>query len=290
MRFSTIPLRQYFIFDVLWRVNNNHPPLISCLCVSSDRPHFLRKTIHYFQQQTYSHKELVIVSLKFQTEYKQIVDSANSPNLKYFFLENDRKLTLGELRNYSIEMSAGEYFCNWDDDDWYHRNRLEIQLQAAIRSYKPASVMPYLVMFHSAKRQAYLTHPYPMPPTILCKKEIVSDVLRYPSMDRGEDSHFLLRLVERNLLVPVIDPTLYIYVFHGANTWNEKHFDFLFGQANKLSTGLSQLVEDVLNHKYSYERSSELLRSPEIMKEFNYFPPEYLKASFANAMKNHLPV
>jgi glycosyltransferase involved in cell wall biosynthesis len=252
-------------------MSGNHLPLISCLCVSGDRPHFLRKAIHYFEKQTYPNKELVIVSRSLQPEYKRIVEAANSPDIKYFFLESNRKSTLGELRNYSIEMSAGEYFCIWDDDDWYHQNRLEIQLQEAIRNNKPASVIPYFILFHGPKRQAYLSHPFPIPGSILCKKEIVSETLRYPSMDLSEDKHFLMGLVEKNVLFPIVDPALYIYVFHGANSWNEEHFNFFFNRGFKLPAGLSKLIEEVLNNRYTYERSSELLRSPDVLKEFNYF-------------------
>jgi glycosyltransferase involved in cell wall biosynthesis len=252
--------------------NDSHLPLISCLCVSNDRPHFLRNAINYFRNQTYPNKELVIVSCRLQKEYKEIIESANSPGIKYFFLKNDQKLTLGELRNYSIELSTGEYFCIWDDDDWYHRNRLEIQLQEAIRNNKAASVIPYLILFHAPKQQAYLSHPYPMPGSILCKKEIATATVKYPSMDKTEDHYFLMELIGQNVLYPVVDPSLYIYVFHGGNTWNEGHFNVICNRGYKFPPSVNLLIEDILNNRYSYAQASELLRSPDVLKEFNYFP------------------
>ena len=252
-------------------MTRNTLPLISCLCVSNDRPNFLKKVINYFQEQTYQHKELIIVSGKLIRDYEEITRSANSPSVKYYFLNNDRTSTLGELRNFSIKMSTGEYFCIWDDDDWYHQTRLEMQLQAAVKNNKSASVMPYFILFHAAKRQAFLSHLFPIPGSILCKKEIVSESLKYPSMNLSEDAHFLQTLVAKNVLFPIIDPSLYIYVFHGTNSWSEEHFNFFFSRGHKFSPSLSQLIEEVVNNKYNYQKASDLLRSPEVLKEFNYF-------------------
>ena len=36
-------------------------PRVSCVCVSQNRPHFLKKAISYFKHQTYPNKDLVIV-------------------------------------------------------------------------------------------------------------------------------------------------------------------------------------------------------------------------------------
>ena len=246
-------------------------PLVSCLCVSSNRPEFLKNTIKYFEAQTYPNKELIIVSNHFSQEYKEIVDSINSSDIKYYFLSNDRKVTLGELRNYSIKMSGGEYFCIWDDDDWYHRNRLKIQLQEAVRNNKPATIMPYFILFNKVKRQGALSHLYPIQGSILCRKKIITEGLKYPSMNISEDRNFAEKLYECNAFFPVINPSLYIYIYHGTNTWNEGHFDFFYERGYKLSPELNQIIEDIITNKYNYEKSSELLDSPDVLKEFNYF-------------------
>ena len=37
--------------------------------------------------------------------------------------------SLGALRNYSVEMARGDIVVQWDDDDWYHKRRIEVQFQ-----------------------------------------------------------------------------------------------------------------------------------------------------------------
>src|SRR3954464_6478512 len=101
----------------------NNEPLISCLCLSYRRPAFLRNAIACFLSQTYFNKELIIIGHNDDNESVNIVASFNAPDIKYFTVPH---LPIGHWRNIAVERSAGTYFCQWDDDDWHHNDRLKV--------------------------------------------------------------------------------------------------------------------------------------------------------------------
>src|SRR5688572_1956099 len=93
-------------------------PVISCLCVTENRTGFLKKTISCFKAQTYPSKELLIVYTG--NENLGHLLSETDTSVRIIRLPYPSSLSLGERRNISIENCRGEYFCQWDDDDWHH--------------------------------------------------------------------------------------------------------------------------------------------------------------------------
>jgi glycosyltransferase involved in cell wall biosynthesis len=243
-------------------------PLISCLCISNGRAKHLKKAIAYYKAQTYPNKELIIVSGKHDLEYEEVIESWSDNSIKYHYHQND-SLTLGELRNVAIEKSNGEYFCVWDDDDWYHYKRLEIQFKELIKSKKKGVVLPYVILLDAVNKEAHLSVPVLPPASLLCKKSIITQELLYPSRNKAEDTVFLYTLFQKNLLYPLTNPILYIYVYHGNNTWNLEHFSRPRGY--KFSETATQLIMDVVDGKYSCKEASVLLGSSKMLAEMDYF-------------------
>lgn len=78
---------------------------------------------------------------------------------------------------------------------------------------------------------------------------------------KGEDTDVVEFLVRHNHLVCIEDmPFLYVYVYHGKNTWNFNHFSKIFRASQEL-TGYSDIIENMLDGIYSHEESAELLNS-----------------------------
>jgi glycosyltransferase involved in cell wall biosynthesis len=244
-------------------------PLISCLCVSSHRPEFLKRAIAYFLAQTYEEKELIIVSREKDPEYESIVNGYPGSMVRYAGLGVSPDMTLGELRNISIEMSGGSYFCIWDDDDWYHHRRLEVQYEETARSCKKGSILAYCIQYNEQTDRAFISDPIFLPGSILCDKECMTNGILYPSLNTAEDTIFLKGLIQANFLFPIINPTLYIYRYHGGNTVSLKQFGNL--SASELSSALSLMVKDIIEGAYSCEKASELLDSRSVLEQLNYF-------------------
>ena len=87
----------------------------------------------------------------------------------------------------------------------------------------------------------------------------------------AEDVHFLQQLMIKHRVFPVVSSPLYIYVFHGKNTWDKGHFNMLFKTSQKLSNSASLLIGDILGSQYSVKDASGLLHSDSLLDEINYF-------------------
>jgi len=252
-------------------MNKPSYPFVSCLCLTRNRPAYLRRAIQCFISQSYANKELLIVIRDDDHVSKEIIRSAAGSHIRCLELPCVPKKSLGELRNIAILNCRGDYFCQWDDDDWYHNDRLEIQVEALLRHEKSASILVKYLMYDAMHEQAYLSPIGPWASSILCKKDLVNDSISYPPVSLREDSIFLNRLYGVNCLVPVLHPCTYIYVHHGRNTWNAGHFNRLFARSKKLSADTSLLVKDILNGDLDNAQASAALLAPAVLKEMDYF-------------------
>jgi len=249
---------------------NDHP-LISCLCVTRNKVNMLKRSVACFQAQTYPNKELILLYENDDPDTKALAESVAGGNIIAVETASVPKLTLGELRNLSIEKATGEYFCQWDDDDWYHNRRIELQWNALRQSRKAASILSNWIIFDQLKSEAYFSFHKMWEGSLICRKDIISEDLKYPSLSKGEDSQFLYKLLMANHLYPTVMPALYIYVYHGNNTWESSHFDTLFTASQKLAPATGELIKQILEDKYTPEQASELLFSPETLAQIDYF-------------------
>jgi glycosyltransferase involved in cell wall biosynthesis len=234
-------------------------PLISCLCVTRERASLLRRAIQSFRDQKYSNKELVIVYEEDDLSTREYLSKLPDNNIIKIATIASPKRSLGELRNFAVEKSNGEYFCQWDDDDWSHNNRLGFQMNVIRESGMPACVMIYWLIFDALEKQAYISNQRPWEGSILCKKSLITEELKYEDTKTGEDTSIIEKLFSRNLIFPVVMPKLYIYVYHGGNIWSHDHWEKIFRASKKLSAQSSIVIKDILHGKYSGEKASEML-------------------------------
>jgi glycosyltransferase involved in cell wall biosynthesis len=253
---------------------SNELPLISCLCVTRGKPALLRRAIECFFAQRYPRKELVLVYESDDDATHEFVRGlAARPDIGLICARVDvsPKRTLGELRNLAVRTARGEYFCQWDDDDWYHVERLSIQYDALVSNYRQACMLTNWIMYDERESQAYFSHFRLWEGSVLCRRRLVNEELQYPVESKSEDTHFTNNLVSRGHVYPLVTAGLYIYTVHGANTWGRDHFESLFEIAQKLCPDTSRLVSGILSGHYSMEDASALLRSEDILSEFSYF-------------------
>ena len=62
------------------------------------------------------------------------------------------KLTLGALRNVSVARARGEILCHWDDDDWFHPDRVRAELAELSRTGAQALVLEDVLLYSPAER------------------------------------------------------------------------------------------------------------------------------------------
>lgn len=200
-------------------------PLVSCLMVTRDRPELAARAIACFAAQRYSQRELVIVDDGDHDLRREIEPYlALGLRIRYHRLRLAKRAVLGELRNESIDRARGEWCIQWDDDEWYHPDRISTQVAGAAGHV--AVALRWTLMTVQSPRHGSLAFRadagFATPGTVLHRR----DAARYPSLSRGEDSQFLaeLRRVGRVAVLGRDASHLFVRVFHGGNTWDESHF------------------------------------------------------------------
>lgn len=189
-----------------------------------------------YVSQSYPYRELVIVTdnprQEDRTALLDFVAGLRRDDIQCVFVE--QKLSLGALRNVSIDCAAGDFLCQWDDDDLSHPERLRAQLEFLSANHLDAALLTEnLHVFHeqgwcyweSWARNLSRGHPG----TMMVRNGLG---VRYPETgpesQREEDIRYLDELRRKHRVGYFqAPPFYYIYSFHGANTWDLAHHRML---------------------------------------------------------------
>lgn len=238
----------------------NHP-LVSCICVTHNSIDVLKRSIQCFLHQSYESKELILAFTSDNESTTNFMKELKHPSIKTLVFPSDTPLTLGEKRNAAIEYANGFYFCVWDDDDWHGVSRIEFQVRSLTATTFRSSVLSNIILYDMQTREAYLSATrWAWEQTLLCQKSLFENPeLRYKNLERGEDSALLVNLKKYNLLLTTSHPHLYIYVYHGKNTFHRVHWEVnVIYWAKKLSQAHAILIQKILDGMPNAEASSVL--------------------------------
>ncbi len=199
-------------------------PRVSCLMVTANRRRLAQRAVNCFIHQRYSNKELVVIDDGTE-DYTPLFEGIDADDITYVKVPDHQNMVLGELRNIALDHAAGEYLVQWDDDDWYHPDRISIQSGYLTAGYDACCLSASLMHldnpdFFSLPYIGYL--PDGIPGSIMHKR---SDEVRYPEYRRAEDTVYLRKWMKhRYIKLPEHHAGLFIRCFHGTNTWEEEHF------------------------------------------------------------------
>lgn len=238
-------------------------PLISCICVTRARPILLARSIECFKQQTWPNKELVILYEDDDKDTSEFLATICEREIRVLEIRSFPKLSLGELRNVAIRASRGAFFSQWDDDDWFHPERLAVQFAYLRGNRAHACVLNHWIVFDGTTNLAYVSPEWTWEGSILCDKKVFSKTLQYENLSKGEDTVFLQKLQDRYNVALLNRPFLYIYIYHGHNTWEREHWDsnIISKCSCQLGDHLSEKIEEVLAGKLKDEAAIRILRS-----------------------------
>lgn len=224
-------------------------PLISCICVTDDRVELLKRAINCFGSQNYPNKELVISYPKKDHHTRSMVEYLLQHSaLQILKIEREDQESVGNARNLAIVKCRGDYVCVWDDDDWYHESRLSFQynsMRTTGLGYN-ASILRRVILFDHMNHRAYMSFTYPWENTLMCRKEIILQN-QYAHSNKGEDTHIIKFLDGKKFLHHIDEaPFLYVYIYHGQNTWDYKHYEYLINQSQLLENEVTESIEKVI--------------------------------------------
>jgi glycosyltransferase involved in cell wall biosynthesis len=197
---------------------------VSCLMVTANRERFFKRSLLSYRRQTYPHKELIIIDDGDQ-DLGPLLKDLPAEEVKYLRIEKKPGNVLGYLRNRSLDNASGDFITQWDDDDWYHPDRLRIQVETLLQGYDACCLSNALMHIDV---ESFFHHPYigffkkGTPGSIMHRRD---PSIRYPEIRRSEDDVYLRTWAKKRYIkLPASYAYLFIRCFHGANTWDMKHF------------------------------------------------------------------
>jgi glycosyltransferase involved in cell wall biosynthesis len=194
--------------------------------ITSNRRRLVHRSLACLANQTWSNTELVIIDDGEENLESLLELYKDNFKIRYERINYDPQILLGGLRNLSLELASGEYCIQWDDDEWYHPERIATQMRFLQERDLDAVTLRY-VLVHLAE-PLFWEHPFRYDSingtygTILHRR---SDI-RYPNQERVEDRVYYETFKKSNRTGMIEDPSghLFIRCYHGDNTWNRKHF------------------------------------------------------------------
>lgn len=198
-------------------------PLVSCLCVTENRPEFIPWLAWNFAKQDYPVRELVIV------------DSSPEPTCADgdFVTNYDRRFgalgarvihvapgtSVAEKRNIAMREAAGSIFTWWDDDDWQHPLRLSLTADA-VTTARPlcGNAKSYFMNLRTGLVRSYTTHGL-----IFNSLGVVSWIARaVPFRDTPHEDtpHLRMLLKHHQATATVFERPLFFWLCHDRNLEN----------------------------------------------------------------------
>ena len=219
-------------------------PTVTCMCVTRGRVRMLRRSIQCFLNQTYRRRELVVVYQTDDSATRRFLGGLKEPSVLSVGAPAGSRHPLGSLRNLALRSGTGKYIAQWDDDDWYSPARLEEQVRAIRESGKPGCVLARWTLYDCLTQRAYYSNVRTWEGSIVVERAVVP---RYPHVAKREDTPVVEELNRRGQLTMLDRPTLYVYVYHGTNTWDRRHWERILRVSRPLGEAASRRITAILD-------------------------------------------
>lgn len=260
-------------------------PLVSCLMVTKNRFELAKTAVDSFLNQTYPEKELVIIDDGECGKLHNWVESLAKHEIVYIKLKPENRV-LGELRNISIQNCSGEYVTQWDDDDFSHPERLNIQISLIYIYNADACFLSRHQVILPSERKIFYSSSRIWEGSFLARKENVPE---YPVLSRGEDTPVMEKLFESTRSIFINYPSLYTYIYHKQNTFGFNHFDKFLKSAVEVFKGelFYQKLDKILDE--NLVDKSEFYARHELDEEKRETKKPYIKKKYPSKNRTEFP-
>jgi hypothetical protein len=202
-------------------------PLVSCLMVTRGRLFPARFAVDCFLRQSWAERELVLVCDGPGTEIEAYCQALGDARIRIVYGDTHAG-SLGALRNLSLRVARGEWICQWDDDDLYHPQRIELGMLLLQSMQADTLFLSRWMLWAPHARKVGVSGAREWEGSMLAR---ASGVPAYPALARGEDTAVMHAMVASGRVVLLDAPWLYTYVQTGANTWTAHHFEAIWQAA-----------------------------------------------------------
>ena len=231
-------------------INGKYYPLVSVCTPTFNRRPFINTMFECFKNQTYPKSRLEWIIVDDGTDkIKDLIESSNIPQIKYF--EINKKMTLGEKRNYMHTHATGSIIVYMDDDDYYPPERVSHAVERLTENKDAlcaGSSEIYIYFKHIQKM--YQCGPYgpnhATAGTFAFRAELLKQTKYDDNASIAEEKSFL-----KNYTIPFVqlDPMKTILVFsHNHNTFDKRR---LLQDANpQFCKESPKRVDDFIEHSF----------------------------------------
>jgi len=199
-------------------------PLVTCVMATRNRRDFVLQSIHYFSRQNYAARELLILDDDNQDLSLEI---GCDPRIRYFRLPSG--MSIGAKRNRGCELARGSIIAQWDDDDWYAENRLNVQVEPIVAGRADISALNSEVFLQLSDWKFWRCSPElhrrmffgdVHGGTLVFRRSLYEQGARYPHRSLAEDAFFLQQALRRGARLEKLSGTdLFVYLRHDASSW-----------------------------------------------------------------------
>lgn len=242
-------------------------PKVSCLTVTTGRLEHIKRAVHCYLIQTYPNREMVLLSQGEDNEpIAEFIRSLNRDDI--IFQTAPSSLTLGAMRNASVELATGSVMCQWDDDDLYHPDRIRTQYRALHSDNRnTASAYSAFLKYFKNTGEVYWCDwsgegtelSQLLCGAVMFYKRVFHEYgsLIYPQEGAQchveEDLNVLEKLFLAGNVAPVREGHHYVYAYHGENTYDLEHHKLtLLTNSGKVIMDKENLLKrrDLLNETF----------------------------------------
>ena len=194
--------------------------LVSVIIPYYKKIKFINKSISSILEQTYPNIEILIVyDDEDKTELDYLIKQYNS-NDRIKIITNEQNIGAGLSRNKGIKFSEGKYICFLDADDYWKRDKIEIQINFMINNKFEISHTSYDVVDEEDKfiqnRNAKTFTSYKDIltscdiglSTVILNKKIFSEDMKFVNLKTKEDFVLWLTILKKNIAIGGLDQNL----------------------------------------------------------------------------------
>lgn len=190
-------------------------PVISCICITSNKPLMLQRAIACFRKQDYPNTELVLCYPQEDLLTRIIADRIEAMSIiKMIRIEHSEQEEPLFTKNIAINAATGSYICMWNEGHWYHESRISDQYTVLRKSPFKSSILMHVLIFDFKHQRTYCSRYANWQETLFCEKQLLLEA-SYIHIERAEENPVIHFLSSRNVLYHISHaPHLYIYIYN----------------------------------------------------------------------------
>jgi len=200
-------------------------PKVSALLLTGrclNRYYLASVAVQCFFDQTWPNKELVIIN----HGERSLLDNLNPAQchaVREVKMKRPEGMTIGDLRNLSMDNATGDWLIQWDDDDWHHPLRMETQMEHAAKEtvvtfnwQVRCNLLTGAAFYDKMEGGQHMSVCYP------------KTTHRYEKLNVREDTAFFQSFskvvtIDNGPDEAPVDPFMYVLFYHGMNIWDRRH-------------------------------------------------------------------